>query len=298
MDAASQQKILGYFIEEAKEHLETIEQGILDLATVIEDSERVNELFRAAHSVKGGAAMLGYTSIQKTAHRLEDAFKIFKENKIVADRQLESLFLVAYDILSTLLDKLQSPYGLQDEEGKEMVKEAEPQFAELQSYLQRLVDGEVPSPAAAPVATSSVSTNDIGQQLRTHLKQMLSLFKEEETPENRQKLQKVCVGLAKLDKETKSWQQVLKATHKAIANPTYSFDLLAPVVIQELKTSGDRLELGEKSKITLSPELKQLALAKAPQILIPVEPKNAAKSIAKAFDRKQIAQLVKLLSKK
>ncbi|WP_339367278.1 Hpt domain-containing protein, partial [Picosynechococcus sp. PCC 7002] len=56
MDAASQQKILGYFIEEAKEHLETLEQGILELSEVVDDTERVNELFRAAHSVKGGAA--------------------------------------------------------------------------------------------------------------------------------------------------------------------------------------------------------------------------------------------------
>ena len=58
-----QQKILGYFIEEAKEHLETLERGILDLSAVIEDQERVNEMFRAAHSVKGGAAMLGYSGI-------------------------------------------------------------------------------------------------------------------------------------------------------------------------------------------------------------------------------------------
>ena len=54
-----QQKILGYFIEEAKEHLETLERGILDLSAVIDDQERVNEMFRAANSVKGGAAMLG-----------------------------------------------------------------------------------------------------------------------------------------------------------------------------------------------------------------------------------------------
>ena len=79
MDTANQQRILGYFIEEAKEHLQTLEQGILQLATSVRDAETVNEMFRAAHSVKGGAAMLGYTSIQKTAHRLEDSFKILKE---------------------------------------------------------------------------------------------------------------------------------------------------------------------------------------------------------------------------
>jgi type IV pili sensor histidine kinase/response regulator len=85
-----QQRILGYFIEEAKEHLETLERGILELSSVMEDTERVNEMFRAAHSIKGGAAMLGYSSIQKIAHRLEDAFKILKENRVVVDQKLES----------------------------------------------------------------------------------------------------------------------------------------------------------------------------------------------------------------
>ena len=104
-----QQKILGYFIEEAKEHLETLERGILDLSAVIEDQERVNEMFRAAHSVKGGAAMLGYSSIQKVAHRLEDAFKVLKENRVGVDQKLESFFLRGYDVLQDLVEKLQGP---------------------------------------------------------------------------------------------------------------------------------------------------------------------------------------------
>ena len=62
MDSANTQKILGYFIEEAKEHLETLEKGIVDLANMANDTEQINEMFRAAHSVKGGAAMLGYSS--------------------------------------------------------------------------------------------------------------------------------------------------------------------------------------------------------------------------------------------
>jgi len=111
-----QQKILGYFIEEAKEHLETLERGILDLSAVIDDQERVNEMFRAAHSVKGGAAMLGYSSIQKVAHRLEDAFKVLKENRVGVDQKLESFFLRGYDVLQDLVEKLQGPFGLQQEE--------------------------------------------------------------------------------------------------------------------------------------------------------------------------------------
>ncbi|MCY7321030.1 MAG: Hpt domain-containing protein, partial [Phormidesmis sp. CAN_BIN36] len=83
----------GYFIEEARDHLNTIEQGLLNLQATIEDPEMVNEVFRAAHSIKGGAAMLGLGSIQQVAHRLEDHFKLLKETSIRVDQKLESLFL-------------------------------------------------------------------------------------------------------------------------------------------------------------------------------------------------------------
>ncbi|MEB3224270.1 MAG: Hpt domain-containing protein [Synechococcus sp.] len=307
MDAASQQKILGYFIEEAKEHLETLEQGILDLAEVVDDAERVNELFRAAHSVKGGAAMLGYTSIQKTAHRLEDAFKIFKENTIPVDETLKSLFLSAYDVLQELLEKLQSPFGLQEEETEKIMAEADPQFTELQHYLDRLANGQAePTPAAKPVPHSQVVVPSpavpvaavgaaFGQQTRKLLQQMLDVFRQEETPEHRQKLQKYCIELAKLNKQTKPWQQVLKASHKAIANPAHHFSTLAPVIIKGIKEAADHLEHNESGRITLSTDLKNLAIAPLPYILIPTEPKEAAQILNRAFSEAQLAQLVQAL---
>lgn len=76
MQPEQEQRILGYFIEEGKDHLNTIEQGLLNLQDTLEDPEMVNEVFRAAHSVKGGAAMLGLDSIQRTSHHLEDYFKV------------------------------------------------------------------------------------------------------------------------------------------------------------------------------------------------------------------------------
>jgi chemosensory pili system protein ChpA (sensor histidine kinase/response regulator) len=78
MQPEQQKRILGYFIEEAKEHLNTIEHSLLNLQSAVDDAEMLNEVFRAAHSVKGGAAMLGIYSIQQISHRLEDYFKILK----------------------------------------------------------------------------------------------------------------------------------------------------------------------------------------------------------------------------
>lgn len=305
VDAASQQKILGYFIEEAKEHLETLEQGILELSTVASDEERINELFRAAHSIKGGSAMLGYGSIQKAAHRLEDAFKILKENEIKADQQLESLFFSCYDILHALLDKLQSPFGLQEEEGNQIIGTAEPKFLSLQAYLDALLKGETPpAPGSLPVATPVpvATTGDdasiiLENQLREHLREMLALLQGGANPESRKQLQKLCVTMAKLAKEVEGWQTLLKTAHRAIGNPKYSYRLLAPIVLQELKESSDLLVLQRGAEICPSDALQNLAVAKRPQILLPVDPKSAAKVLTKAFNQEQLSQLVQLLQR-
>ena len=132
-----QQRILGYFIEEAKDHLNTIEQGLLNLQATIQDREMMNEVFRAAHSVKGGAAMLSLNSIQLTSHRLEDYFKILKDRPIVVDREVESNFLRVFDALQGQVGELQrtgDPGSL--DEGS--VAELDPVFAELKSQLDRL----------------------------------------------------------------------------------------------------------------------------------------------------------------
>ncbi|MDT3674458.1 Hpt domain-containing protein [Microcystis wesenbergii] len=290
MDSANAQKILGIFIEEAKEHLQTLEQGILDLGNLVNDTEQINEMFRASHSIKGGAAMLGYSSIQKTAHRLEDAFKILKENPLQVDQKLESLFLKGYDLLKILINKLRSPLGLQAEEANAIVKKGEPTFAELQAHLKYLVGQGKSTPAMAAASSISIRVRDI-------LKQMLQLFKQEETSASRQQLQKLTLSL-QLASEQQKWQYLVKNAQSALANPKHSYRTLAPVIIKELKQANDLLEWGRGEEITVSQELQLLATAKLPQILITLEPELVASTLLQMFNRQQVSQLVQLLQKK
>ncbi|HEY9821069.1 MAG TPA: Hpt domain-containing protein [Candidatus Sericytochromatia bacterium] len=327
MDAGNQQRILGYFIEEAKEHLDTLEKGILELRVVVKDPERVNEMFRAAHSVKGGAAMLGFESIQKTSHRLEDSFKILKEHEINVDRKLETLFLKGYDTLKDLIEQLQGPFGLREEEATKTMQAADPHFAQLQAYLNQVVrGGGDSSPVTATTATvekaqGKVSSNFASQVMEV-LKQMLPLFKQGETQASRQKLLAYCKRLAQLGAGIEAWQKLLQVSYKAIANPKNSFQTLAPVVIKELKQASDGLQAGKGNALAASPALQQLAgvataatpaestpssqkekptaatatSATPKQITLTVEPKAAAKAIIQAFDKPQLVQLVKLLA--
>ncbi|NEO65205.1 MAG: histidine kinase [Moorea sp. SIO4G2] len=334
MEAGNQQRILGYFIEEAKEHLETIEQGLLNLGSVVNEPETVNELFRAAHSVKGGAAMLGYTSIQKTAHRLEDSFKVLQENKIKVDQQLETLFLKSYDTLKALIDLLEGPFGFEQSEAEKILKAAQPGFEQLQNYLKTLVSGESESPSAIAsssaaaekairsdqVPTSKASSSakgkfppDFGPKVISVLKDMLELFKQSSTPTNRQQLQKLCKRLAQLGAGIGSWHKLVGVCHKAIANPQNSYIQLAPLVIKELKEASDQLQAAQgnleelrKAAAAIAPSsaLQKLAAVgstgpnrttKGKEIKIALEPKAAAKVLIQAFDKPQLSKLVKLL---
>ncbi len=295
MDTANQQRILGYFIEEAKEHLQTLEQGILQLSTSVRDAEKVNEMFRAAHSVKGGAAMLGYTSIQKTAHRLEDSFKILKENPIDVDQKLETLFLTGYDYLQDLIERLESSANFSDQDAVEILEQSEANFSLLQKYLAELLSG------------ASV-TNDIPQQVTAHLKQMLQIFKQPDSPENRQKLEILCQKLAELAPDESSWQKFIDTAKLAVSNKKYPYGTIAQVVIKELKQAGDNLNSGQTAKIVPSKNLQQLAAtagaattnvaspAARATVTIPTDPQGAAMALLKTFNKQQIKQIFQIIS--
>jgi chemotaxis protein histidine kinase CheA/CheY-like chemotaxis protein len=155
-----QQRILGYFIEEARDHLNTIEQGLLNLEGTLNDPEMISEVFRAAHSIKGGAAMLGLTSIQHTSHRLEDCFKVLKDNPVQIDEKLESLFLGVSDTLKALLEQLSGPFGLSEDTANTLMSETEPVFQWLYQHLALLVEqgksGVASSSDATELHTNSV----------------------------------------------------------------------------------------------------------------------------------------------
>jgi len=295
----NQQRILGYFIEEAKEHLETLEQGLLSLSTACEDSEQVDELFRAAHSIKGGGAMLGYGSIQKTAHRLEDAFKVFRDGKVNVDEKLESLFLSAFDVLKDLITRLELPEGLSEAQGKELVKGAESEFKALQQHLDACAEvdavmadlgkGEGASSETKAEPVAATATSDV--EIRPLLREMLSYFQDVDNEDTRQTLWETCDRAKAIAEADENWQTLVETAQSAIANPKHSFATLAPVVIKELKQGSDYIELGQPQSIAVSETLARLANTPVPQVLIPADPEAAAALLKRIFNQKQLSQL-------
>ena len=274
MQPEQQQRIMGYFIEEAKDHLNTIEQGLLNLQSTIDDPEMGNEVFRAAHSVKGGAAMLGISSVQKTAHRLEDYFKVLKEVPVSVDQKLESLFLRVFDTLQELLEQLEGPFGLTEDVATTKMAEVDPVFEQLQEHIESLV-GQPPQQQTSSIPDSansitSTSTRGIeppqvsqrfGGEVTAHLREMLQTFKQTDNSTTRQQLQAICNELAGIGEaeNLNAWCQLVEVAKQAITNFENSYRTLAPITIKELKHAQEMVLAGKGNEITVSDELKYLA---------------------------------------
>ena len=88
------------FLDEAQEYLDLLESSVLGIASSRIDMQQINAALRAAHSIKGGAGMMGFMVLSDLSHRLEDSFKVLKTQKSVEiDLDLERLLLSALDAL-------------------------------------------------------------------------------------------------------------------------------------------------------------------------------------------------------
>ncbi len=319
MQSVKQQQILGYFIEEAKEHLDTIEQGLVNLQVTMSDSEQVNELFRAAHSIKGGAAMLGFDSIQKTAHHFEDCFKHLQEHPVTIDQTLENLFLKGFDTLKELIEALQSPFGLREEEAHQAVIASEPIFTQLETYLQSLINHKATASPHRKSAAAPQSPTSATAHINAILKAMLQLFKQGDSIRSRQQLVALCSRLIQLNSTAKPWVTALQIVQRAIANPKNAYPILAPIVIRNLKQASDLLLTRRVAEIEVSQNLLKLVMPAQPptvrpsqvvsqpsvrqvtskhnQVSIPREPRAAARALLETFNKNELIEIAQFLMK-
>jgi chemotaxis protein histidine kinase CheA len=267
MDQDKQKQITGYFIEEAKEHLQTIESGLLDLESLMGNSEAVNEIFRAAHSIKGGAAMLGFSSIQHVAHNFEDYFKVMRENtNFKIDQDLQTLFLQAFDKLQELVEHLQSPYGLTKDAVDNVMAGSDQIFANLKKHLQNLIAGKETQGAqlvGQPKVDSRGMLSAFQSEVPLKLRNMLELFKQPDSPRSRQNLGVICTQLQQVGDRfgLVPWSELMESVSAAISNPNNQFRALAPILIKEIKQSQEQVLAQKAHQIKASPQLLQLLSA-------------------------------------
>ncbi|EMX6367453.1 chemotaxis protein CheA [Enterobacter hormaechei] len=164
------------FFDEADELLADMEQHLLDLVPEAPDSEQLNAIFRAAHSIKGGAGTFGFTILQETTHLMENLLDEARRGEMQLNTDIINLFLETKDIMQEQLDAYKSS--------------AEPDAASFEYICNALrqlaleAKGEASAPA---VPAAKLSVVDAGAEPDTapdapagKLRVVLSRLKENE----------------------------------------------------------------------------------------------------------------------
>ena len=130
------------FFEESREGLDAMESGLLSLESGAgtADPETINVIFRAAHSIKGGAATFGFSSVTDLTHLLETLLDEARAGRRVLGADAIGALLVSVDVLRALLGAC--------EHGSAIDADA---LARARGGLDRLLAGEAAPVAAAPV---------------------------------------------------------------------------------------------------------------------------------------------------
>ena len=100
--------LLQSYVDESLEHLSDIENDILaieDEGTKI-NKELVNKVFRAAHSIKGGAGFLGLANIKELSHKMENVLGMIRNRQIVPNAEIINILLSASDALKNLINNV------------------------------------------------------------------------------------------------------------------------------------------------------------------------------------------------
>ena len=156
------------FFQECEEQLAELESGLLKMNDGDRDPETVNAVFRAVHSIKGGAGAFGLDDLVAFAHVFETTLDCVRSNKLEPGPEVMKVMLKSADVLADLVSASRDGGSVDPSRSSGLVKE-----------LEALANGELPSAsapapapapkpaakaAAAPVAAAPAPTDDSGFQ--------------------------------------------------------------------------------------------------------------------------------------
>jgi len=138
---------LEIFIDETKEHLQSLNEQLLILEKEPENENTINEIFRAAHTLKGMSGTMGYKRMQNLTHNMENIFSEIRNGKMSVTATIVDLLFKGLDALENYLSNISSTGDEGSEEYTEII-------SQLDVCLKQGL-GEMPAAApAAPVATA------------------------------------------------------------------------------------------------------------------------------------------------
>jgi two-component system chemotaxis sensor kinase CheA len=99
---------LDVFLEESKEHLESLNQKLLDWEKNPGDIAALNEIFRAAHTLKGMSSTMGFEDLADLTHHMENILSDLKEGLLEVNPQVVDILFQCFDRLQQIIERIES----------------------------------------------------------------------------------------------------------------------------------------------------------------------------------------------
>lgn len=99
---------LDIFLDETKEHLQTLSDQLMILEQEPDNADTVNEIFRAAHSLKGMAGTMGYKRMQNLTHDMENVFSEVRSGNLSVDDHMVDILFQSLDALEEYTENIQN----------------------------------------------------------------------------------------------------------------------------------------------------------------------------------------------
>ena len=113
---------LEIFIDEAKEHLENLNTQIMNLEQDGENMDTINEIFRAAHSLKGMSGTMGFKRMQTLTHDMEDVFSKVRDGNIAVDTEMVDILFQCLDALEAYVANITETADEGDNDNAHLIK--------------------------------------------------------------------------------------------------------------------------------------------------------------------------------
>lgn len=244
------------FFDEADELLADMEQHLLLLDPSEPDTEQLNAIFRAAHSIKGGAGTFGFKVLQETTHLLENLLDGARRGEMRLSTDIINLFLETKDIMQDQLDAYKTAQE-PNAESFEYICQALRQLA-----LESKADGDAAQPDASVATPPSASpaSNGVG---KGEMRIALTGLKSQEIPQMLEELGNL--GTVKDPHQTDTSVEVTLVTSE-------SEDDISAVLCFVLEPEQISFKSAVTSQPVVAEAVETLAVVEAPVVVAPVAP--------------------------
>ncbi|TAF10094.1 MAG: hybrid sensor histidine kinase/response regulator [Nostocales cyanobacterium] len=268
------------FLEEATDYLNTLESILLEIDTSKHlDLDKINAAMRTAHSIKGGAAMMGFKVLSNLAHRLEDSFKVLKtrQKSLEIDTHLQSLLLSGVDWLRQIVDLLSERKSLDD---KWLRTFCYPIFDELH---ERLGD---PSPEDITTMLSPEDGQEIipllfETEVEECLQHLESLLANSSATNLQSEVGVMAVELGGLGEmlQLPAFIQLCESIHHYLETQPDRYVEIAQLALQTWRRSQALVLTNQRDRLPINIELSEVVISQIPPHLNPNPAKNEKKNL-------------------